>query len=160
MKRYVLSLGTNVGDRMSHLRTAKRRISEEIGELDGQSSVYETAAWGNENQASFYNQLVQGYTNLTAIKLMDVLLNIESGMGRERLMKWSPRTIDLDIIFFDSEIIEEDHLRVPHPMFHLRRFTLVPLVELMPEFVDPRSGKNMQTLLNELKDELEVKRLL
>lgn len=160
MERYVISLGTNLGDRMAQLRTAKRHIAEEIGDLAGQSSVYETAAWGNENQAPFYNQLVQGYTGLTALKLMDVLLGIEAKMGRERSLKWSPRTIDLDIIFFGSDIIDEEELRVPHPMFHLRRFTLVPLVEMMPDFIDPRSGKKMETLLIELNDNLAVNKLV
>ncbi len=148
-----------MGDRLSNLYEAKRHISEEIGEIKRQSSVYETAAWGNENQSSFYNQLIEGYTSFTASKLMERLLNIETEMGRERLVKWSPRTIDLDIIFFGEEIIEEDQLSVPHPMFHLRKFTLVPLVEMMPDFIDPRSGKTMRKLLNELSDELEVIRL-
>ena len=159
MKRYVLSLGSNMGDRLSNLYEAKRRISDEIGEIRRQSSVYETAAWGNENQSSFYNQLIEGYTGLRALKLMERLLKIETEMGRARVVKWSPRTIDLDIIFYESEIIEEDQLSVPHPMFHLRKFTLIPLVEMMPEFIDPRSGKTMKSLLNELSDELEVIRL-
>ena len=156
---YVLSLGSNLGDRKAYLRQAKKRLSEELGEISAQSSVYETAAWGNERQDSFYNQLVEGSTSLNPTELLSVILGIESEMGRERIVKWSPRIIDIDILFFGKEIISTEQLLVPHPMFHLRRFTLVPLVEMMPDRIDPRSGRAMQELLNDLTDNLEVKKI-
>ncbi|HNQ61409.1 MAG TPA: 2-amino-4-hydroxy-6-hydroxymethyldihydropteridine diphosphokinase [Bacteroidia bacterium] len=159
MNLYVLSLGSNLGDRIANLRQAKVRLAKELGEPTGQSSVYETAAWGNEDQDPFYNQIIEGSTTLNPQELLSVILSIEKEFGRERVLKWSPRTIDIDILFFGKEIITTEELVIPHPMFHLRKFTLVPLVELMPDLQDPRSGKTMQELLNVLKDNLEVKKI-
>ena len=159
MKRFVLSLGTNMGDRMAFLIKAKEYIGKRIGDLSAQSSVFETAAWGEENQPEFYNQVIGGFTALTASDLMVSILDIEMEMGRKREVKWSPRIIDIDILFYENEIIEEEGLIIPHPLFHKRRFTLEPLVEILPELIDPRSGKSMQDLLRELDDQLEVRKL-
>lgn len=148
-----------MGDRIAHLSRAKKLISEEIGALTEHSSIYETAAWGMEDQPAFYNQVVSGFTKSGAAELMRTILIIETEMGRRRMQKWTPRIIDIDILFFENAIIEEAGLIVPHPMFHMRRFNLVPLVELMPEWIDPRSGKSMQTLLDELTDDLEVRKI-
>jgi 2-amino-4-hydroxy-6-hydroxymethyldihydropteridine diphosphokinase len=160
MQRYILSLGSNIGDRMAHFTEAKKQIAREIGEIESQSSVYETAAWGKVDQASFYNQVIVGFTRLNATDLMSSILAIEAGMGREREGKWSPRVIDIDILFYGNEIIDQKGLNVPHPMFYHRKFNLIPLVEILPEFIDPRSAKSMITLLQELKDELEVRKIL
>ncbi|MBP6335226.1 MAG: 2-amino-4-hydroxy-6-hydroxymethyldihydropteridine diphosphokinase [Bacteroidia bacterium] len=156
MSRFVLSLGTNLGDKSHNLGVAKHQISKQIGEISGESSVYKTAAWGNLTQPEFYNQIIEGRTSLSPESLMSVILNIETDMGRLRTTKWSPRIIDIDILFYESIVLDKPELNIPHPMFHLRGFTLVPLAELMPDFIDPRSGKSMNALLEELNDELEV----
>lgn len=148
-----------MGDRLIYLMEAKRRINEEIAPLTRQSSVYETAAWGITDQPSFYNQVVEGLTSSKPEDLMKTILNIENEMGRVRELKWSPRIIDIDILFFENEIIDKEQLHIPHPMFHLRKFTLIPLHEIMPDFIDPRSGKKILTLLEELEDTLEVRKI-
>ncbi len=159
MNHFVLSLGSNIGDRNAYFREAKTRISEEIGFLTRQSSVYETAAWGNEKQDAFHNQVLEGETLLRPEELLTAILQIEAGMGRKRRVKWGPRIIDIDILFYNNEIITGDQLSIPHPMFHMRRFMMVPLAEMMPDFVDPRSGRKIRELLEELTDKLEVKKL-
>lgn len=159
MKRFVLSLGANLGDRAAWLRMAMKRIGTDIAEISRQSSVYETEAWGNRNQPAFLNQVIEGYTELSPEELMKRILNIEKDMGRRRKLKWQARNIDIDILFYGDEIIEQEDLIIPHPMFHLRRFTLAPLLELMPDYRDPRSGKLIMEIWEQLEDTLEVKRL-
>jgi 2-amino-4-hydroxy-6-hydroxymethyldihydropteridine diphosphokinase len=159
MKRFVLSLGANLGDRAAWLQMAVKRISEDIAEVSGRSSVYETEAWGNRNQPAFLNQVVEGYTELGPEELMRRILIIEKDMGRQRNVKWQARNIDIDILFYGNEIIEQQDLIIPHPMFHRRRFTLAPLMEIMPDFRDPRSGKLISEIWDELEDTLEVKRI-
>src|SRR4051812_22549634 len=105
MNRPILSLGSNMGNRLHHLETAMQELQKNDCAILKQSSVYETAAWGNENQESFYNQVIEIETKLSAEQLMQSILHIEQSMGRIRKEKWEARIIDIDILFFNDEII-------------------------------------------------------
>ncbi|MCJ8209953.1 2-amino-4-hydroxy-6-hydroxymethyldihydropteridine diphosphokinase [Mucilaginibacter sp. RS28] len=154
-----LLLGSNLGDRFSYLEKARRAIRDNVGEIIKKSSVYETAAWGKENDPDYLNQVLEVQTKQNAPDLLKTLLEIELTMGRERKEVWAARTIDIDILFFEKEIIDQDNLIVPHPRLHLRRFTLEPLAEIAPDFVHPVLGKTITELKNELPDSLTVKKL-
>src|SRR6478609_940980 len=123
-KAYLLT-GGNLGNRSENLLTAYNYIEQYCGEIVRKSSVYETAAWGLEDQPDFYNQVLFINTELTAHKLIETLLRIENIMGRERVVKMGPRTIDIDILFFNGDIINEPTLVIPHPRMQNRRFVLM-----------------------------------
>jgi len=159
MNQAVLLLGSNVGARPANLERAIMELGEHAGQINMQSPVYETAPWGNTHQAPFLNQVVVLSTTMHAAGLMDRILSIEERMGRRRKEKWEPRVIDIDILFFNDEIRDEKNLTIPHPEMHKRKFTLVPLAQLLPGFVHPVLKKTVSELLGELDDPLEVKKI-
>jgi len=156
-KAYLLT-GGNLGDRVENLNQAKLLIAEHCGKVVQSSSIYETAAWGNEDQPSFLNQVLVIETKLEAEKLMQDLLHIEALLGRQRLEKYGPRIIDIDILFFNNDIIESKLLTVPHPRIQERRFVLTPLHELSPAFIHPIFKTSIHNLLNDCSDQLNVKK--
>ena len=158
MNNVTLLLGSNLGNLFSHLETALQMIGEEIGKITLRSSVYETEPWGNTKQDFFLNQVVVVESHLEAGKIMELIIFMEKKMGRERSEKWGPRIIDIDILFFNEEIISTEKLTVPHPNLHQRKFTLIPLNEIMPGFIHPVLKKTVSDLLNNLEDQLEVKK--
>jgi 2-amino-4-hydroxy-6-hydroxymethyldihydropteridine diphosphokinase len=157
MNQAVLLLGTNQGDRRQNLLKAITLIEIETGKVTAASGIYETAAWGDENQDAYYNQVLVTATQLEAGMLMQALLNIEKEMGRTRLRKWEPRIIDIDILFFNSDVIREKDLTIPHPLLQDRRFTLIPLAEVLPDFIHPLLKKSTEELLELCFDKGEVK---
>ncbi|MBK6837307.1 MAG: 2-amino-4-hydroxy-6-hydroxymethyldihydropteridine diphosphokinase [Bacteroidetes bacterium] len=159
MHKTLLLLGTNVGNKEENLLDARRMIGKDIGRIEMLSSIYETAAWGKEDQAAYLNQVLVVSTTKTAIELMRQILKIESDMGRVRLEKWAPRVIDIDILFFDNLVLHEIGLHIPHPHLHERKFTLAPLAELIPHYIHPEIGKSVGQLLREVNDHLEVRRV-
>ena len=159
MHKTLLLLGTNVGNKEENLLDARRMIGKDIGRIEMLSSMYETAAWGQEDQAAYLNQVLVVSTTKTAIELMRQILKIESDMGRVRLEKWAPRVIDIDILFFDNLVLHETGLHIPHPHLHERKFTLAPLAELIPHYIHPEIGKSVGQLLREVNDHLEVRRV-
>ena len=124
-----------------------------------QSAIYETAAWGKTDQATFLNQVVLVETELTARGVLERILIAEQEMGRMRKEKFGPRTIDIDILFFNDDIVQEDGLTVPHPQLHLRKFALEPLNEIAPDLKHPVTGKSIGEMLLECSDPLAVKKL-
>ncbi|MBI3236078.1 MAG: 2-amino-4-hydroxy-6-hydroxymethyldihydropteridine diphosphokinase, partial [Bacteroidetes bacterium] len=157
-KIYIL-LGGNQGEVIKNFEKAKMAIVNEIGTIHRSSSVYETAAWGNTNQPNFLNQIVEVYTIKTPHKCMELLLKIEEQLGRVRHEKYDPRTIDLDIILFGNEIINDNQLQIPHPRMNERRFVLTPLNELIPQNIHPQSKQSIAALLKKCADSLPVARL-
>lgn len=153
---YILS-GSNIGDRAAKLAAALDQIEKQAGNVIAQSQLYETAAWGLEEQPAFLNQVLEIRTALAPEALLECLLSIEKQMGRERKSKWSERLIDLDILYYGDQIVETPALRIPHPYIPERRFTLVPLCELVPLLEHPVLGKNQLQLLEECADPLEVR---
>ena len=152
-----LLLGTNMGDRIALLARARDEIAQEIGALIGVSSVYETDAWGNEDEPQYLNQVVQTATRLQPLQLLEKINGIEKEMGRRRVKKWESRLIDIDILYYADHVVSEPKLQVPHPHLPNRRFALVPLHEIAPQFVHPISGKTTADLLRQTADQLSVR---
>lgn len=160
MNKAVLLLGSNMGERHTNIKNASISIEHELGKIVQSSSVYETEPWGNTQQQHFLNQVIIISSDLTSEELMKKIISIEEKSGRIRKIKWEPRIVDIDVLFFNSETISTKILTVPHPGLHLRKFALIPLVELIPEFIHPILKKSMTELLHHLKDPLEVKKTL
>jgi len=152
-------LGSNLGDRHSLLNQAIDHIASDIGQVIKTSSVYETQSWGKEGAPDYLNQVILVDTELSAQVILQKILDIESGLGRQRAEKWGSRTIDIDILFYGQAVIDEPGLRIPHPELHKRRFTLEPLAEIAPEMLHPSLNKHILQLKSELKDNLIVKKL-
>jgi len=159
MNNAYLLIGGNEGDRSQYLQQACDHISNHLGEIIEQSSIYETAAWGKTDQPNFLNQVLFVHTMLGAPSLMQNILYLEKKMGRLRNEKYSPRIIDIDILFYNEEIINQPELVTPHPEIQNRRFALVPMVEIAPQFIHPVLHKSISVLLQECTDKLDVKKL-
>ncbi len=158
MRTAYLLIGGNLGNRPVYLQQAIDQIEASCGIILRRSSVYETAAWGNTDQPSFYNQALVVETMLEPAHLIRQLLSIEEAMGRKRDIKMGPRIIDLDILLIDDLIIQSPALVLPHPALPQRRFALVPLAEVAPELVHPVLHKTISQLLDECTDELNVQK--
>ncbi|MEO7309388.1 MAG: 2-amino-4-hydroxy-6-hydroxymethyldihydropteridine diphosphokinase [Chitinophagaceae bacterium] len=156
-KAYILT-GGNTGNRLQHLSDAATAVARECGPVLEQSSIYQTAAWGNEDQPDFLNQVLLITTMLPPEALLEKLLAIEHRMGRVRHLQNDPRTIDLDILFYNHLITHTPSLHLPHPRLHLRRFVLVPLNEIAPEMEHAVLHKKIRQLLQECPDTLNVKK--
>ncbi|UXP31059.1 2-amino-4-hydroxy-6-hydroxymethyldihydropteridine diphosphokinase [Reichenbachiella agarivorans] len=152
-----LLLGTNMGDKVTNLRLASDHISSQIGPVITSSSVYTTSAWGKEDQDDFLNQVLKVYTDKTPAQLLQCCLSIERDLGRVRFEKWGQRLIDIDVLYYDDLILDDEDLKIPHPEIQNRRFTLVPLVEIAADWVHPEIGKSQRELLDVCGDSLEVK---
>ncbi|HEY4935977.1 MAG TPA: 2-amino-4-hydroxy-6-hydroxymethyldihydropteridine diphosphokinase [Puia sp.] len=157
-KAYLLT-GGNEGDRFLHMQQARTNIEHICGQLLQVSSMYETAPWGKTDQPYFLNQVLLVETTLSPEALLQAILSIEEKGGRKRTIKNAPRTIDIDILFYNRLVLEEPGLSIPHPRIADRRFVLEPLNEISPEFIHPVFGKTIQLLLLECKDELAVKKI-
>ncbi len=147
-----------MGDSRKQLSKAILNIKKNIGTVIRQSKLYQTAAWGNTNQPDFLNQVIVVETKLPAPETMQTILNIEQSMGRVRSKKNAPRIIDIDILFFNKEVIHSKNLVVPHAAIQDRRFVLIPLNELAPRLKHPIHNKSVHELLKTCKDDLDVKK--
>ena len=156
---FVLS-GCNIGDRIQQLSHASDLLQDMGFKVKKHSMIYESAAWGPIKQQDFLNQVLQVSTNLGPHELLEKLLETERAMGRLRTQKWGPRIIDLDLLYYNQEIIRSKDLTLPHPFIPERRFTLMPLDEIAPDFVHPVLKKDQRTLLEECPDSSRVKPLV
>jgi len=154
-----LLIGGNEGDPRAQLAKAGENIERSGCRILRRSSLYETAAWGKTDQNDFLNQALQIGTSLEAPVLMDILLGIEEKMGRRRLEKYGSRIIDIDMLFFNAEIIHAPRLFIPHPEIQNRRFVLVPMEEIAPDYRHPVLHQTIRELLAVCPDQLEVRRL-
>ena len=152
-----LLLGSNLGDRNALIEEAIVAITHQIGRLKSRSSLYETAAWGNEDQPGFLNIALAIETSLSAQEVLLKALAIEKELGRIRLEKWGARLIDIDIIFYGHEVISiAGELEVPHPEMHKRKFVLVPMAEIAKDYIHPVLNTKISEILRDLPDDLTV----
>jgi 2-amino-4-hydroxy-6-hydroxymethyldihydropteridine diphosphokinase len=141
-----LALGTNLGNRTSNLRRALAAFPPAVTIL-AESSVYETPPWGMTDQPPFLNMVIKGETRLAPMDLLQYLKQIESELGRVPTVRYGPRLIDVDILFYNSLILDTPELTIPHPRLHERAFVLVPLADLSPTLVHPVLGIPVGALL-------------
>jgi 2-amino-4-hydroxy-6-hydroxymethyldihydropteridine diphosphokinase len=160
MAKLFLLLGGNLGDKRAVFEKALKLVESMVGSIVKYSSVYETEPWGFESDDLFWNQAVIVETDLDPQAVLLQTQLIEKKLGRVRHSgQYSSRLIDLDLLFYDDQIIKNDELEIPHPRIAERRFVLQPLVEISPEFIHPTFNKTIAQLLNACPDRLIVKKL-
>lgn len=154
MKKAYLSLGSNLGEKEKNLARAIRYINLEVGHVVDLSGIYETEPWGFESDSKFLNMVVEIVSDLTPLEMIDKCLEIETKLGRSRNSNegYSSRIIDIDILFYENEIILEKKLILPHPHLQDRRFILEPLCDLAPDFVHPVLHESISALLANCAD--------
>ena len=157
----VTLFGSNSGNKQELILQAIAQLSK-VGEVVASSSFYETAPWGFSCREYFLNQITVFETSLSPMAFLDLSLETEQQLGRIRTTdspRYASRPIDIDLLFCDSRIIHTPKLIIPHPRISERNFVLVPLVEILPDFLHPVSQKTMTQLLAESTDPLEVKKI-
>lgn len=155
MTSYLLLLGSNLENRLANLQKALSELAQ-IGLITKSSSVYETSPWGNENQQSFLNQVIEFQSDVLPEFMLSNLLDIEKKAGRIRQEKWGARILDVDILFAGQHTQSSQRLTLPHPELHKRRFTLVPLHEIVPDFVHPVLKLSVTEMLAKCEDQGKV----
>jgi 2-amino-4-hydroxy-6-hydroxymethyldihydropteridine diphosphokinase len=156
MHRVYLLLGSNLGDRKFILKEARNQIELRIGTVEKQSSIYETEPWGIREQPEYLNQALEIKTDFSVIDIAAICLDIEKKSGRVREEKWQARTLDIDILFFDKEIIQTKELTIPHLQIQNRKFALLPMEEIAADYIHPVLKKTIKELLNICSDNSEV----
>lgn len=157
-----LGLGTNLGDKKSNLEKAISEIETQIGKISQKSSIYSTKALGFDSENDFLNQVIEIQSDLTVLDVLNEIIQIEKKLGRETKShqeNYEDRLIDIDILYFNSEIIKQTELSVPHKRLSERKFVLVPLAEIAPDWIDPIHEKSIQELLQETPDKSEIFKL-
>jgi len=161
MKIVFLGVGSNLGNRENNLEQAVARIVEYIGPVLKSSSIYITEPWGFKAEEEFLNIVVKIGTKLTPSGILGRILMIESLLGRVRDNKqYTSRLIDIDILLYGDIIVDEEILKIPHPLLHKRKFVLVPMCEIDSEMIHPVLNKSLAELLESCEDQNEVKKLL
>lgn len=151
--RVFLITGSNIEPRITFLQDAEKEIGQNIGTILRKSAIYESQPWGFRSETNFLNQVMEIETFRSAGEVLKLILNIELKLGRTREdARYLSRTIDIDILYFGHELIKEKDLQVPHPRLHLRKFTMMPLVEIAPDYEHPGLKKTNRELLNGLTD--------
>lgn len=157
MQTVYLGLGSNKGERISYIEKAIEEISGlPETKMFVRSGIYETEPWGNIEQEDYLNSVIGIQTELNAEDLLKELKRIEKLIGRKENKKWSEREIDIDLLFYGNEIIDKDHMKVPHGQIENRRFVLVPMNEIAPGFMHPVFKKSISQLLEDTTDKLKV----
>ncbi len=153
----VLLIGGNLGDRLDRIVRARMLCSLLMGRLLMASRIYETAAWGTEDQAAFLNQVLVLESPYSSPVLLRLAKRIEGRFGRRHRRHWGEREQDIDLLFHGARIVDSPDLRVPHPRMAERRFVLAPLAEILPEWRHPETGFRMQAMLAACTDPLPVR---
>ena len=160
-KTTYLSIGSNLGNKLNNLQEAVFAIQKKAGFITGLSSVYETPAWGFEGEV-FLNACLSLQTFLSPIELLEAILEVETALGRIRdeVEGYQPRTIDIDILYYEQEVIHTENLVIPHPNLHKRHFVLRPLSDIAPQFYHPIIDKDTRNLLQECPDKSVMEKTL
>jgi 2-amino-4-hydroxy-6-hydroxymethyldihydropteridine diphosphokinase len=146
-----IGIGSNIGSREENCLRAIGFLKSTRLSITKQSSMYETAPWGMKEQPSFINMAIEIQTDLSPQELLILLKKIECDMGREQTTKWGPRIIDLDILLYGDRMINENGLKIPHPLMNERNFVLIPLSEIAPGLIHPILLKKISELLQDNK---------
>ena len=160
MNKVVLLLGSNLGDSQLLFQQVISLIDERLGKLEIQSALYQSPPWGFEHENDFLNQVLILETDLAAGEILQTCLQIEVDIGRKRTTQvYGARRIDIDVLFVNDEVMDTESLVLPHPRLHLRKFTLLPLLELIPDYIHPKLQKSIQELLVACEDNSEVRKI-
>ena len=151
-KKLVLSLGSNLGNRYAYLLRAIQKIEKYFNSKPIIAHFYETPPWGNENQFRFINTAIYLHTDIPLDQCLKKVQAIEKEMGRIKTEKWGPRMIDIDILFYEDDVVEIDELVVPHQYLHQRAFVLKPLQDILPNFIHPLKNKTIIQLIEDIDD--------
>lgn len=157
-KKFILLLGSNLGDSEFNILKAIKGISNAVGKVEYQSDLYQTESWGPVKQNDFINQLLVVSTIFPPVLLMKKLLDLELKLGRKRKEKYGPRIIDIDILFNENNRVNHPYLTLPHPEISKRKFVLLPLYYFNSKLIHPVLNKNIAQLLQECNDPLKVKK--
>jgi 2-amino-4-hydroxy-6-hydroxymethyldihydropteridine diphosphokinase len=153
MATVFLAFGSNLGNREHYLNDAVKEVEVKIGPVHNKSTIYETTPWTNqETQMDYLNQVVQVFTNLKPLDVLQTILKIEKNLGRKSREKWESREIDIDILLYDNIIYNKNSLVIPHPHMHLRSFVLTPLCEIAPDLFHPVFDKTISVLHDNCPD--------
>jgi len=157
LNKVSLLLGSNIEPRCKYLEEAEYKLIASVGDVNQRSEIYESESFGFNADQTFLNRVLFLSSDLTAKKVLNKIHIIEQELGRIRLEEgYSSRTIDIDILYFNNEVIDTDTLMIPHPRMHERMFTLVPLAEIAPDFIHPIFHINSKELLDICPDDSKV----
>ena len=151
-----LQLGSNIENRKLYLQQAMHQINDHIGKIISKSKIYESSPWGIKNQNNFLNQVILINSNFDAQEILKLSKDIESNLGRKKTRKWGARRIDIDILFYNNDIITTNQLSIPHPLIQERLFVLTPLSDIAADYIHPKYKKNISSLLCECTDKEKV----
>lgn len=161
MSKVYLLLGGNMGDKRWVFDQATTLLGERVGKITRRSAIYETEPWGFESSNMFWNQVLELQVDIDAPKVLQRTLKIEQELGRTRMInQYDSRVIDIDLLFYDDQVIEMPELVIPHPRIQERKFVLIPLNEIIPEMVHPMLQKSIHQLLAECPDQLKVEKVM
>lgn len=160
MHQVFLGIGGNLGNKQANFHKVYTHIQNELGNIVLKSSVYETPPWGFASDVPFWNQVLCVETDFNPFEILKRIENIDAAFGRERSGNgYSSREMDIDILYFDDNIINTENLTIPHPLLHNRLFVLVPLAEIAPDFVHPVLKLSSLKMLNNCEDKSEIKKV-
>lgn len=156
MHTYYLHLGSNQGEKKDFIQKALELISTNIGEITLRSNIYETEPWGMKEQENFLNMAIEVKSTKSPEDVIQSIKSIESALGSAKAVKWGPRSIDIDVLYCDDQIINSSDITIPHPHIKDRNFVLIPLLEIAGDFTDPVHKMTIDELYDICKDTGEV----